>query len=140
MIFLLQDRVDQGKLNGLYFIHLHLVSLLSPTSAKPPLKRKSHQSRVQQERQKQMSQHNRQQRPDGNNHLDLPHTRYDANTRSEHNHHEQDNAAHDKGILERFQDARDLVQEGDVVDFFACGAPLHVDGEHVREDCLPDVD
>lgn len=47
---------------------------------------------------------------------------------------------HADRILERLKDFRDLDEEVGEFDFFRCGAPGHVDAEHVAEKCLRDME
>lgn len=61
-----------------------------------------------------MPQHNTKQRPHRNNHLNLPHFRYDSNPRSQHNHRGKADTTQYKRPLELLEDDGYFSQETDV--------------------------
>lgn len=84
-----------------------------------------------------MTKHNSRQRPDGGENVDAPERRGDG---GEADHACRTNDAEDEGEFELFEQLRHFLEEGRVLDFFRRRAPAHVDGEHVAEECLADVD
>jgi hypothetical protein len=105
-------------------------------------KSKLHQPWIQDQWEQEMKCHDERQRPDGGEALDLPVVGYHVTQRSnarKDNHACDHDQAEDEGELEAAEDGGDLVEEGRTRCFLGCGAPTHIDGQHVRGDGLEDV-
>ena len=83
-----------------------------------------------------MPEDDRRQRPDGGEEVDAPEGRGDGG-KADHAGAADD--AEEEGEFELLQQLRYLFEEGRVFDFLGRGAPGHIDGEHVAEKRLADV-
>lgn len=100
------------------------------------LPRKQHEVRVQRDREEEVPEDDCRQRPDGGEEVDLPEGRRDG---GEADHAGAADDAEEEGELELLQQLRHLFEEGRVFDLLGRRAPAHVDGEHVAEESLADV-
>ena len=107
------------------------------------LPREQHHSRIQHQRQQEVRRDHRAQGPNCREQLDLKIVWDDlANgpdaRKDDHHGHQCD--ADRKGIFEAPDHQLHLVEEFDVGGLLGGGAPAHVDGEHVRENGLGNVE
>ncbi len=83
-----------------------------------------------------MSENDGRQRPDGGEEIDAPKRRRDGG-QTDHARGAQE--AEQKREFEFLEEFGNFLEEGGILDFLGRGAPAHVDGEHVAEQGLADV-
>jgi hypothetical protein len=104
--------------------------------SQPPLPSVHHERGIQGHGQEEVAGGDHGEREDGDEVGDLPREGDDVEA-------DEDDAgagdAEEEGTLEASEQARDLLEEGDVLDLLGRGAPGHVDAEEVADDGLGDV-
>jgi hypothetical protein len=130
-----QSRVYSGKHLLSPFYHPFPIS---STQIHGILPRKSHQRRIQYDRQKQMTRRHCTHRQYRNEIVDLPAIRHKA-ALCQGDHTDDSEQSKEDAELEPLDDFRDLDEEVAEFCFLAGGAPRHVDLEHVRQQGLRDM-
>jgi hypothetical protein len=117
----LQWKWPRTEVNSLFFSHLPC---------------EGHQLRVQRNGQQEVVRYQQTHGECSSEDSNLPVLRHGE---GKSKHHADHGEAEGEGELEALDDVANGLEEGDVIDFLGCCAPLHVDAEHVAQQSLRNV-